>query len=185
MPGSGLAAPLSGPDDHQSARWRAFHPDRRALVFQRRARTQWGNKNLFDIDAEALAVEWASEAPQRLAAAMAQRGHNGGGLPAAMRYLDVDPLPRPSPERRHVGLGPHSAITTNRSEAIGPDTSSIWRGRRRWRTNGSRWRPRLSGAEPFAVDEVLHRPMAHLGSTSSHEPSRMLIAGYAQLSWCG
>jgi hypothetical protein len=39
---------------------------------------------------------------------MAQRGHEGHGLPVAVRHLGEEPVAArcPSPERRHVGLGP-------------------------------------------------------------------------------
>ena len=66
------------------------------------------HENLFHIDPEARAVDGAIEEPGCLDAVMAQGRQEGQGAPFAVRDLCFQPLAtrRPSPERRHVGLGP-------------------------------------------------------------------------------
>ena len=69
---------------------------------------QGGDENLLDVSAEARAIDGAVEHPWGIDAIVAQGSQEGHGLPAALRNLGVEPLTarRPSPERRHVGLGP-------------------------------------------------------------------------------
>src|ERR1700688_4494554 len=62
----------------------------------------------FDVEAELLAVDRAIEQPWSVDAIVAQRRQERHGLPASVRDFGSEPhAPRPpSPERRHVGLGP-------------------------------------------------------------------------------
>ena len=85
---------------------------------------QRGHQHLFDIEPEALAVDRAIDEPWRGDAVMAQRGQEGHGLPMAVRHLGAEPVaaPRPSPERRHVGLGPGFV---DEDQAGGVDAAAI------------------------------------------------------------
>ena len=67
-----------------------------------------GRQHLLDIDREALAIDRTVEDPWGIDAVMAQCRHEGHRLPMAVRNLGFEPLAprRPTPERRHVGLGP-------------------------------------------------------------------------------
>src|SRR5207302_1868241 len=69
---------------------------------------QGGDEDLLDVGPEALAVDRAVENPWRRDAVVAQGGQEGRGPPPAVRDLGVEPhaAGRPSPQRRHVGLGP-------------------------------------------------------------------------------
>jgi len=69
---------------------------------------QGRNQHLLDIDAEPLSVDRSIDQPGRLDAITAQGSQEGHGLPAAVRNLGFEPCASlcPSPERRHVGLGP-------------------------------------------------------------------------------
>lgn len=66
------------------------------------------DQNLLDIEAEPLAIDWPVDEPWRLEAIVAECSQKGHGLPAAVGDLGLEPLAtrRPTPERRHVGLGP-------------------------------------------------------------------------------
>ena len=72
------------------------------------ARLEGGNEDFFDVDEEARAIDWPFEKPRRHDAVVAQGGHEGHGLPPAIRHLGIEALAnrRPSPERRHIGFGP-------------------------------------------------------------------------------
>jgi len=72
------------------------------------ARSQRRDKDLVDVEAEALAVDRAIDEPWRLDAIMTQRGEEGHGRPAAMRHLGCEALTTraPAAQRRHIGLGP-------------------------------------------------------------------------------
>jgi len=72
------------------------------------AGSQGWDEKLLDIDLKRLAVDRAVEEPWGVDAIMAERGEEGHGLPAAIGDLGPEPRAarRPSPERRHVGLGP-------------------------------------------------------------------------------
>ena len=69
---------------------------------------QRGDEDLLDIGSKALAVDRPLEKPWRVDPVMAQGGQEGRGLPAAVRDLgdERSAARRPSPQRRHVGLGP-------------------------------------------------------------------------------
>lgn len=71
-------------------------------------RSEGRDENLLDIEAEAVAVDRAVDEPWRLDPVMTQGRQEGHGLPAAMRHLGRQALAarRPSPERRHISLGP-------------------------------------------------------------------------------
>src|ERR1700719_9178 len=75
------------------------------------ARLQGRDENLVDIEAERLAIDRAIEQPWGVDAIVAQRRQERHGLPASMRDLGSEPHATwpPSPERRHVGLGPEPA----------------------------------------------------------------------------
>ncbi len=66
------------------------------------------DEGVLDVALEAGAVDRAVEQPRGVDAIMAQRGQERHGLPSAPRHLGLEPVAprRPSPERRHVGLGP-------------------------------------------------------------------------------
>jgi hypothetical protein len=72
------------------------------------AGTKRREKDLFDIEAEAVAVDWTFKEPWRLDPVMAQSCQERHGLPAAVRNLGRQPLAawRPSPQCRHIGPGP-------------------------------------------------------------------------------
>lgn len=67
-----------------------------------------GDEHFLDIKQEPFAVDRAVEHARRIDTIPAQSGQKGHGLPVAMRNLGLQPStpPRPSPERRHIGLGP-------------------------------------------------------------------------------
>jgi len=67
-----------------------------------------GHQHPLDIDREAFAVDRAVEDPWGVDAVMAQRRQKGHGFPMPVRNLGFEPVAprRPTPERRHVGLGP-------------------------------------------------------------------------------
>ena len=69
---------------------------------------QRGQEDLLDIGSKALAVDRPLKQPRCIDAVMAQGGQEGRGLPVAVRDLGDETLAawRPSPQRRHVGLGP-------------------------------------------------------------------------------
>ena len=69
---------------------------------------QGGDEDLLDVGPEALPVDWAVKNPWSLDPVVAQGGQEGRGPPPAVRDLGVEPhaAGRPSPQRRHVGLGP-------------------------------------------------------------------------------
>jgi hypothetical protein len=66
------------------------------------------DQNLLDVEKKRFAVDRAFDEPGSGDAIMAQSGHEGHGLPAAVRHLGFDALAarRPAPQRRHIGLGP-------------------------------------------------------------------------------
>ena len=66
------------------------------------------DKNLIDIELEALAVDRSVDQPWCFDTVVAQRCQEGHGLPMAVRHLGFKSLAtrRPSSERSHVGLGP-------------------------------------------------------------------------------
>ena len=67
-----------------------------------------GREELFDIGAEAFAVDRPVEQAGRFDAVVAQRGEEGRGLPPAMRNLvdEALSLRRPAAQAGHVGLRP-------------------------------------------------------------------------------
>src|SRR5215204_6140537 len=72
------------------------------------ARLQGGDEDPLDVSSEVFAVDWAIEDPWSVNPVMAQGGQESRGLPVAVWDLGVESLAtlRPSPQRRHVGLGP-------------------------------------------------------------------------------
>lgn len=60
----------------------------------------------FDVEPEALAVNRPVDEPRRVDTVMAQCRQEGHGLPVWHLGLNALAAWRPSPERRHVGLGP-------------------------------------------------------------------------------
>ena len=70
--------------------------------------SQGRDQNLLDVEKEGFAVDRPLDEPRRGDAIVAQSGHEGHGLPAAVRHLGFDALTarRPAPQRRHVGFGP-------------------------------------------------------------------------------
>ena len=72
------------------------------------ARLEGADKKLFDVRAEALAVNRSVKDAGRLDPVHPQGGEEGQRAPAAMgRLADQAPATRtPAPERRHVGLDP-------------------------------------------------------------------------------
>lgn len=69
---------------------------------------QGWNQRLLDSGAETLTIDWPVEQERGVHAVAAQGGDEGIGSSAVMRHLTDQPLPAlaPSPEGRHVGLGP-------------------------------------------------------------------------------
>src|SRR5438034_10482129 len=67
-----------------------------------------GDEDLLDLGPEAVPVDRAVEHPWSLDPVVAQGGQEGRGPPPAVRDLGGKPhaAGRPSPQRRHVGLGP-------------------------------------------------------------------------------
>jgi hypothetical protein len=72
------------------------------------ARLQRRDEELFDIGAEALAIDGPVEQAGRFDAVIAERGQEGRGLPAAMRNLVDETLSlwRPAAQAGHIGLRP-------------------------------------------------------------------------------
>ena len=72
------------------------------------ARLKRWQKDLLDVDPEALAVDGSFEDPRRIDAVMAECCQKGHGLPVAVRDFRIEPLAAraPAAQRRHVGLGP-------------------------------------------------------------------------------
>src|SRR6202043_1679048 len=69
---------------------------------------QGRDQNLLDVEKEGFAIDRPLDEPRSGDAIVAQSGHEGHGLPAAVRYLGFDALTarRPAPQRRHIGFGP-------------------------------------------------------------------------------
>ena len=69
---------------------------------------QGRDQNLLDVEKEGFAVDRPLEEPRSGNAIVAQSGHEGHGLPAAVRHLGVEALAArcPAPQRCHIGLGP-------------------------------------------------------------------------------
>jgi len=69
---------------------------------------QGRDEKLLDVELELLAVDRAVEEPGGVDAIMTERGEEGHGLPATIGDLGPEPAASrcPSPERRHIGLGP-------------------------------------------------------------------------------
>ena len=69
---------------------------------------QGRDEKLLNVDLELLTVDRAVEEPGGVNAIMTECGKKGHGLPVTVGNLGPEPAaPRcPSPERRHVGLGP-------------------------------------------------------------------------------
>ena len=69
---------------------------------------QGRDQNLLDVEKEGFAVDRSLDEPRSGDAIVAQSGHEGHGLPAAVRHLGFDALTarRPAPQRRHIGFGP-------------------------------------------------------------------------------
>lgn len=72
------------------------------------ARLERGNEELFDIGAEALAVDRAVEQTRRFDTVVAQSGQESRSLPVAVRNLVDQTLAAwgPASQARHVGLDP-------------------------------------------------------------------------------
>jgi hypothetical protein len=72
------------------------------------SRQKRGRQHGLDVGFEALAVDRTVKNPRRFDAIMPKGGHEGHGFPMAMRNFGDKPLSsrRPSPQRRHIGLGP-------------------------------------------------------------------------------
>src|SRR5262249_33116481 len=71
-------------------------------------RLQGGDEDLLDVNSEGLAVDRTVENPWGVNATGAQGSQKGRRLPAAVRDFGSEPRAagRPSPQRRHVRLGP-------------------------------------------------------------------------------
>src|SRR5262249_1410457 len=69
---------------------------------------QGGDEDALDISSEVLAIDWTIKDPWGVNPVMAQGDQESRGLPVAVRDLGIEPLAtrRPSPQGRHVGLGP-------------------------------------------------------------------------------
>jgi hypothetical protein len=69
---------------------------------------QGWEKNLLDVNCEALTVDRAIENPWCLDPIVTQCGQEGCGLPVAVRDFSCEPGAawRPAPQGGHVGLGP-------------------------------------------------------------------------------
>ncbi len=80
------------------------------------SRQKRGRQYGLDIGFEALAVDRTVKNPRRLDAIIPKGGHEGHGFPMAMRNFADKPVAsrRPSPQRRHIGLGPR-LIDENRA----------------------------------------------------------------------
>ena len=67
-----------------------------------------GTQNLLDVEKKGFAVDRPLDEPWSGDAIVAQGGHEGHGLPAAVRHLGFDALTArcPAPQRRHIGFGP-------------------------------------------------------------------------------
>jgi hypothetical protein len=65
-------------------------------------------QDLLDVEKESFAVDWTLEEPGSCDAIVAQSGHEGHSLPAAVRHFGFDALAarRPAPQRRHIGFSP-------------------------------------------------------------------------------
>ena len=85
-----------------------------------------GDQDVLDISSETLAVDRAVEEPWGVDAVMAKGGQERHGFPVALRHLGGEPLAarRPSPERRHVGLGP---CLVDEDQALRIDPALIFR----------------------------------------------------------
>ena len=85
-----------------------------------------GEEGRLDIGKETRAVDRAVEEPWSVDAVMAKGGQERHGFPGALRHLGGEPLAarRPSPERRHVGLGP---CLVNEDQALWIDPALIFR----------------------------------------------------------
>jgi len=85
------------------------------------AGSQGRDEKLLDIDLKRLAVDRTVEEPWGIDAIMTERGEEGHGLPATVGDLGPEPRAarRPSPERRHVGLGP-SLIEEDQAAGFNP-----------------------------------------------------------------
>jgi hypothetical protein len=70
--------------------------------------TERREQHLLDVDAEAVAVDWALKKSWRFDAIMSQGGQERHGFPAAVWNLGGKPLAarRPSPQCCHIGPGP-------------------------------------------------------------------------------
>src|SRR6202046_4524304 len=86
------------------------------------ARLEGRNEELFNIGAEAFAVDGPVEQAGRVDAVVAQGGKESRGLPAAMRNLVDEPLAfrRPAAQAGHVGFVHVSSMNTNRLGSIRP-----------------------------------------------------------------
>jgi len=82
---------------------------------------QGRDQNLLDVEKEGFAVDRPLEEPRSGNAIVAQSGHEGHGLPAAVRHLGFDALTArcPTPQRRHIGLGP-GLIDEHQPSGINP-----------------------------------------------------------------
>jgi len=83
-----------------------------------------GEENLLDIGSKGRAIDGTVEQPWRVDPVVAERCQEGGGLPVAVRDLGGEPHAalRPSPQRRHVGLGPG---LVDEDQALGSDAVLI------------------------------------------------------------
>ena len=79
------------------------------------------DQDLFDVDAEAVAVDRAIEDPWRLDTIGPQGSEKGHGLPVSERDLGPQSLAfgRPASQRRHVGLGP-GLVDEDQASGINP-----------------------------------------------------------------
>src|SRR6202011_6361986 len=81
---------------------------------------QGRGQNLLDVEKEGFAIDRPLDEPRSGDAIVAQSGHEGHGLPAAVRYLGFDALTArcPAPKRRHIGFGPGLIENTSRVGSI-------------------------------------------------------------------
>jgi len=72
------------------------------------AGVQRGHKNLFNIDSEALAIDWAIQQPRCFNPVMPECRDERHGVPMPIRNFTEQPgaARRPAAQWRHVGLGP-------------------------------------------------------------------------------
>jgi hypothetical protein len=129
----GAHSPDGGADRLASMRSEIVHDD--DVVWSQ----GWG-EDLFDIEQEALAIDWPFDQPGRHYPIVSQGGDEGQGFPAAVRNLGRQALAARGPAAQgcHVGLGP-SLVDEDQARGIdpvliGPPLGPTSRRSRSWRS---------------------------------------------------